>query len=102
MKKSKSCDLDFFGTPWRIRTVDTKRQRLVLYPAELMVRILVCDGIIPYFYSNCKAFAQKCDSLSLFFVPLFSTVESAYKSLSRRFSTTLLADGVLVVPIRSR
>ena len=31
----------FVGAPWRIRTVDTKRRRLVLYPAELMVRIFL-------------------------------------------------------------
>ena len=37
----RSKDLDFFGTPWRIRTVDTKRRRLVLYPAELMVHSLL-------------------------------------------------------------
>ena len=29
----------FFGAPWRTRTVDTKRRRLVLYPSELMVHI---------------------------------------------------------------
>ena len=30
----------FAGAPWRTRTVDTKRRRLVLYPSELMVHIL--------------------------------------------------------------
>ena len=58
MKKPKSFDLDFFGTPWRIRTVDTKRRRLVLYPAELMVHIC-CDGIISHFVPDCKPFRAK-------------------------------------------
>ena len=29
----------FSGAPWRTRTVDTKRRRLVLYPSELMVHL---------------------------------------------------------------
>ena len=60
----------------------------MLYPAELMVRIFVCDGIISYFLSNCKAFAQKCAIHPFFFVPLFSTVEVVYKPLSRRLFFT--------------
>ena len=40
-KIDKSKLVDFFGAPWRIRTVDTKRRRLVLYPAGLMVHLSV-------------------------------------------------------------
>ena len=40
-RKEKSLTrLFLFGAPWRTRTVDTKRRRLVLYPSELMVHIL--------------------------------------------------------------
>ena len=62
-----------FGAPWRIRTVDTKRRRLVLYPAELMVRILVCDGIIPHFSFDCKAFVQKTN-VELWFSSCFFAI----------------------------
>ena len=87
--KKSTCSCKCFGTPWRIRTVDTKRRRLVLYPAELMVRILVCDGIIPYFYSNCKAFAQKCDSLCSFLFRFFRQLNphtSPYPAASQQLS----------------
>ena len=42
-KKPLAIARGFFGAPWRTRTVDTKRRRLVLYPSELMVHIPFWD-----------------------------------------------------------
>ena len=50
-KKRQASACRFFGLPERIRTADTKRRRLVLYPAELRVVILIDLSIIPSFTS---------------------------------------------------
>ena len=42
----------YFGAPWRTRTVDTKRRRLVLYPSGLMVHGLFARGAEPSYYST--------------------------------------------------
>ena len=57
--KKSTCSCKCFGTPWRIRTVDTKRRRLVLYPSGLMVHIKIASPSISHFFAKCKPFLKK-------------------------------------------
>ena len=48
----------------------------MLYPAELMVRIFLCDGIISHFPLDCKAFEQKFGVGLSLFVSLFRAFQA--------------------------
>ena len=75
----------FVGAPWRIRTVDTKRRRLVLYPAGLMVhmglRFFRNSGIIPYSSRNCKFFFAKSELFSK--LPFFKSAIHSFLATLR-------------------
>ena len=95
-KIDKSKLVDFFGVPDWIRTNDTKRRRLVLYPAELRIRIQ-SYSILALFMPFCKRFALRF---------LFSTKKSAKRALpifpffSLRFPLRLKDGCILQTPRR--
>ena len=54
MKKLAFLKASFFGVPDWIRTNGTKRRRLVLYPAELRIRVHL-KAFLFYYFSTAHA-----------------------------------------------